>query len=92
VSAPLFPSIKRYFLVDRRDVAYLKFILEAYEGLATMSTLERNGEQTLVVVTARASATPDLDGLLTALGNELTITETAPPPGDGPKGDEGHHA
>lgn len=87
-----FPSVRRYFLLDRGDVAYLKFILEAYEGLATMSTLERNGERTLVVITVQSSSVPDLDGLIAALGKEIPMIETAPPPGPGREGEERYHA
>ena len=33
-------TIKKYYRVDRRKISYLKFILEGYEGLATLSTLD----------------------------------------------------
>ena len=31
-------TIKRYYRVDRREIAFLKFILEAYDGIATLKT------------------------------------------------------
>ena len=31
-------TIKRKYRVKRRDIAYLKFIFEAYEGLAVLTT------------------------------------------------------
>ena len=39
----MFHSLARYFRVSRHDLVYLKFILEAYEGLAVLSTIEREG-------------------------------------------------
>ena len=33
-------SIKKAFRVNRKEIAYLKFILEGYEGLAVMTTLD----------------------------------------------------
>jgi Domain of unknown function (DUF4911) len=83
-----FTSIKRYFLLDRHDVAYLKFIVEAYEGLATLSTLERNGDATLVRLSVLPCSAPDLDSLINELRHEIAMTETMPPR----VGEEDHHA
>jgi hypothetical protein len=30
----------KYFRIDRREIAYFKFILEAYDGIAGVSTLD----------------------------------------------------
>lgn len=40
-------TIKRYYRVDRREIAYLRFIFEAYDGLAIIETLDP-GSGTLV--------------------------------------------
>jgi hypothetical protein len=88
----MFPSLKRYFLLDRRDVAYLKFILEAYEGLATLSTLERTGEEALVRLTVLPSCAADLESLINALRQDIAMTETAPPPGGDAESKERDHA
>ena len=32
-------TMQRYFRVDRKNIAFLKFILEAYDGMAVMRTL-----------------------------------------------------
>lgn len=34
-------TIKRYYRVDRREIAFLRFILEAYDGIAVMRTQDR---------------------------------------------------
>jgi len=36
---PIPKAVVRYFKVDRRDLVHLKFILEAYEGMSTLSTV-----------------------------------------------------
>ena len=88
----MFPLLKRYFLLDRRDVAYLKFIVEAYEGLATLSTLERTGEEALVRLTVLPSCAGDLDRLISALRQDIAMTETTPPPGGCAEKEESCHA
>jgi hypothetical protein len=71
----------RYFRLDRRDLVYLKFILEAYEGLTTLSTVEK--DVTLVRITTFPWCAADVDALIEALRNEIPMSETAPPPGAG---------
>jgi hypothetical protein len=33
-------TIKQHYRVDRREIAYIRFILEAYDGLAIVKTLD----------------------------------------------------
>ena len=33
-------TIKQYYRVDRRKIAFLKFIFEAYDGLAVSTTID----------------------------------------------------
>lgn len=70
-------SYKRFFRIVRRDLAYLKFIIEAYEGIAFLSTVEREGP--LVKITSTPSLAAELDLLLEALSGEIAMTETVPP-------------
>ena len=86
----MFQPIIRYFQLDRRDLAYLTFILEAYDGLATLSTVDR--KQTLVSITTYPDSAEALDDLLAALGREITLTETAPPPATATAGREDRNA
>lgn len=89
---PIFEPEKRYFLLDRRDVAYLKFILEGYEGLTIMSTLERTGDQALVSMTTLPYSAADLERLVNALRTEITLTETMPPDSGGATRKKTDHA
>lgn len=67
----------RFFRVDRRDIGYFRFILEAYEGLATLSTLD--ARQGIVALYIPECFTGDVDALLTALGAEIALEEIEPP-------------
>ena len=68
---------RRYFRMDRQDIAYLRFILESYDGLAFQRTLDSAAG--LVEVLWPATRTRDVEVLLTALGKELAWSEVQPP-------------
>ena len=63
--------------MDRRDLVYLKFILEAYEGMSTLSTVERSG--VIVSLTIPPGFADDMERLIAALQSEITLVETARP-------------
>ncbi len=72
-------SVKRFFTVKRSDIAYLRFIIESYEGLATLSTVDaKNGLVSLSIPPCFAS---EADRLVRALENEIAIKETVFPRG-----------
>jgi hypothetical protein len=75
----LFESRARYFRVARHDLVYLKFILEAYEGLAVLSTVER--ESAIVRIGYPHFSSADVDRLLHALSGEIDLTEVPQPEG-----------
>ncbi len=75
----MFETEARYFRVNRRDLVYLKFILEAYEGLAVLSTVEREG--VVVRIAYPHFSAVDVDALLKALAGEMKITEVPQPAG-----------
>jgi hypothetical protein len=77
--------MKRYFTVQRRDIAYLRFIIESYEGLATLSTVDgKNGTVSLSIPRCFAD---EVDGLVRALENEIAIKETMFPHGSADPGE-----
>ena len=73
----MFDINARYFQVNSHDLVYLKFILEAYEGLATLSTIEKEG--TIVRIAYPHFSGADLDALLQALSREVAIAEVPKP-------------
>ena len=63
----------RYFQLASRDLVYMKFILEAYEGLCTMSTVD--GKRGIVRVSYQRPLAGDVAALLDALSAEIAVTE-----------------
>lgn len=61
----------RYFRVRHRDMVYLKFILEAYEGMNTMSTVD-NGAG-IIRIAVMPGFGEDMDGLLAELGRRVAM-------------------
>ena len=70
-------TITRYFRVDRRELVYLKFILEAYEGLATMSTA--NQKESIVKISYLEWSAEDIEDLIDSLSHEIVLKETDNP-------------
>lgn len=33
-------TIKKYYRVDRKEISYLRFIFEAYDGIAVLTTID----------------------------------------------------
>ncbi len=63
--------ICRYFRVARRDIVYLKFILEAYEGMNVMSTVDNaNG---IIRIAIMPGFLGDMDALLNELGANVSL-------------------
>ena len=67
-------TILRYLRVDRREIAYLRFIFEAYDGIAVLRTIDsRSG---LVVLHIAPGCEPDVAGILEDLKKNILIEET----------------
>lgn len=58
----------KIFRIDRRDIAFLKFVLEAYEGIAVLTTLGRDSG------TVRLTIAPGCEGEVTEVLNDLCAT------------------
>ena len=63
--------IFRYFKVRHRDMVYLKFILEAYEGMNVMSTVDNVAGIIRIAVMEGFEA--DMAGLLAELGRHVAM-------------------
>lgn len=63
--------IFRYFKVLHRDMVYLKFILEAYEGMNVMSTVDNVAGIIRIAIMEGFEA--DMDGLLAELGRQVVM-------------------
>jgi len=63
--------IYRYFKVTRRDMVYLKFILEAYEGMNVMSTVDNKAG--IIRISIMPGFVQDIDDLLATLGMQVRM-------------------
>lgn len=67
-------TTKRYYRVDRREIAYLRFIFEAYDGIAVVKTVDaRKG---IVALHVAPGCDDDVEYVLQDLKREIMI-ETA---------------
>ena len=74
-------DIVRYFRVERRDLVYLKFILESYEGMSTLSTVEK--QAAIVRLTIPAGFAADIQKLIEAVSADISLTEVTAPESEG---------
>lgn len=65
----------RFFRVGRGQHAYLTFIVESYEGICTISTVDN--AQGIVRVLPSEGQEDDLEGLIRALQEEIGMEEVA---------------
>jgi len=64
-------SIRRYYRVDRREIAFLRFIFEAYDGLAVLETLDPKAG--VVVFHIAPGSEDDVDLILHNLKKDIMI-------------------
>jgi Domain of unknown function (DUF4911) len=67
----------RYFKINRRDLVYLKFILEAYEGMSTLSTADR--EEGIIRLNMPRGFSEDVAALVHVMSTEISMIEVDPP-------------
>ena len=64
-------TVQWYFRIRRRDIAYLKFILESYEGLGVLRTVDPRSE--IVEVMVPPGMEKDMEMVLEGLGDEIPM-------------------
>ena len=69
-------TIKKYYRVDRREISFLKFILEAYDGLAVLTTVD--SEKGIVVVSIAPGCEADVEMILQDLKKNVMIENIYP--------------
>jgi len=71
-------TVQWYFKVNREDIAYLKFVLESYEGLGVLRTVDpRSG---IVEVMVPPGLEEDMEMVLKGLRDEISIERIATSP------------
>ncbi|MDY0162841.1 DUF4911 domain-containing protein [Desulfobotulus sp.] len=60
-----------FFRMDRKEIGYLRFLLEAYEGMAALSTLDR--EQGVVMVRMAPGCAALVEEVIASFGPEAVF-------------------
>ncbi len=64
-------SIKKYYRVERKEISFLRFIFEAYDGIALLTTVDANAG--VVVFHIPPGCQKDVDGLIGDLKKQILI-------------------
>lgn len=67
-------TIHRQYRIDRRRISYIKFILEAYEGVAGMTTIDP--ELGVLRFYIAPGCEREFDDLIHGLGKEIMIEKS----------------
>ena len=71
-------SIIRHYRVDRRQIAFIKFIFEAYDGIAGMRTI--NPTKGIIKLYIAPGCEEQVDRILDDLKNKILIQRIATDP------------
>lgn len=64
-------TIKKYYRVDRKEIAYIKFILEAYDGIAVLKTV--NPGKGVIELMIAPGCENDVDAVMRDLEKTILI-------------------
>jgi hypothetical protein len=69
---------QRFYRINRRDISFLRFILEAYDGVAVLTT--QDVRQGIVSIAIAPGCETLVDGIITSLaaGEDIMIESFAP--------------
>jgi hypothetical protein len=68
-------TIKKYLRVDRREICFLKFILEAYDGIASLTTI--NPDSGVVRLHIPPGCAEDVEYILQDLKKNFMIEDAS---------------
>jgi len=66
-------TIKKYYRIERKEICFLKFIFEAYDGIATLTTVD--SELSVVMFHIASSCEDDVEMILHDLQKDMMIEE-----------------
>jgi hypothetical protein len=67
-------TIKKYLRVDRREIHFLKFIFEGYDGMATVTTIDP--DLGIVLLSISPGCEGDVEMVLLDLQKDILIEQT----------------
>lgn len=69
-------TVKKFFRVDRREIAFLRFVFEACDGIATMRTID--GPSGTVLFSISPGCEHEVDAVLHDLEKEIMMESVVP--------------
>ena len=66
-------TFKKFLKLNRKDISYLQFLIESYEGLATVTTIDKN--VAIIKLSIMPDFVSDIDEILNSLKKEIDFTE-----------------
>lgn len=67
-------TTKRYYRVDRTEIAFLRFIFEAYDGIAVVRTID--AQKGIILLYIPPGCEDDVDYVLQDLAKQIMIEPT----------------
>jgi len=64
-------TVSRYYRLHRKDIAYFKFIIESYDGMAVVRT--KDSHEAIVELMVAPGWEQDVEKVLEGLGKEIHI-------------------
>ncbi|PKN83322.1 MAG: hypothetical protein CVU51_12690 [Deltaproteobacteria bacterium HGW-Deltaproteobacteria-1] len=64
---------RKWFIINTRDIALVQFILEGYEGLVTVSTIDP--KEAIIQILIMPDFGDDVEGILVHLKDRFTMKE-----------------
>lgn len=69
-------TVERYYYLDRKNIGFVRFIFEAYEGIAVVTTA--NSEKNLILLRIAPGCETEVDMILEDLSKSFMIERKHP--------------
>ena len=66
-------TIKKYYRIERKEICFLKFIFEAYDGIAILTTVD--SDSGIVMFHIAPGCEDDVEMIIEGLQNDMMIEE-----------------
>lgn len=71
-------TTSKFYFIDKKSVGFIKFIFEAYDGIAVVETIDR--KTSLIKLHVAPGCEKDVDDLMNELKKEIVIESVCPGP------------
>ena len=66
-------TFRKFLKLNRKDISYMQFLIESYEGLATVTTVDKN--VAIIKLSIMPDSVSDIDEILNSLKKEIDFTK-----------------